>query len=72
MYAIIECNRKDCPKDCPYNFSDLDIELLRKVKSVGKVIIGNNNLYCMLGRSVGIVYFFDKKPENPPNLFLYD
>lgn len=70
-YAVIECNRKDCPQDCPYNFDELNQDLIREVKSIGKVVIGNNGLYCQLGQSVGIVYFFNKKPTNSPNLFLY-
>ncbi|MBU5689814.1 MAG: hypothetical protein QXM68_00135 [Candidatus Aenigmatarchaeota archaeon] len=70
-YAVIECNRKDCPKQCPYNILELDLDLLRTSKPSGKVVIGNNGLHCQLGQSVGTVYFFDEKPANPPNLFLY-
>jgi hypothetical protein len=52
LYAVIQCNRDDCPlKDCEYNFSELPENLLPNIVGGGKVIIANNDLYCKLGQS---------------------
>jgi hypothetical protein len=73
LYAVIQCNRDDCPlKDCEYNFSELPENLLPNIVGGGKVIIANNDLYCKLGQSVGTVYLFKNHPDNVPNCYIYN
>jgi hypothetical protein len=72
IYAVIQCNREDCPiKGCIYNFPELPEGLLPKVAGGGKVVIGDIGLYCELGGSVGLAYFFEEEPCNVPNVYVW-
>jgi len=71
FYAVIQCTREDCPiKYCIYNLPELPEDLLPKVVGGGKVVIGDNGLYCELGRSVGVAYFFKEEPRDVPNMYV--
>jgi hypothetical protein len=45
--------------------------LLPKVAGGGKVVIGDIGLYCELGGSVGLAYFFEEEPCNVPNVYVW-
>jgi len=78
FYAVIVCNREECPiNDCNYK-RDLHPDMLRDACGGGKFVLSDNGFYCQIGQSVGTAYFFDKKPANKKmlekfgyNIFIY-